>query len=116
MIKINKSLLLAGMLSFAPFVSFASTTAYLINFDLTLLRPYVKEARQVLNDASYSYFYGVRAAQKRGLRAIKHRLKYSARYGRRCGEWNWYSQRQLYKAFKVYVYKYWKRTGQLPVV
>lgn len=106
---ISKKLFLGGLVATA---SLAQATS-MAGFNYNALRPYVEQAMNAVAEIGSKGFTTDRALyieQKNAIKAIKKSLKQQAKVAKANGDAGWYMQRQLYKAFKKNVYKYWKKT------
>jgi hypothetical protein len=104
-----------------------TSSSWNIGFDYTLLKPLVSKAKQAVEAVTKS-LEATRAAcpdvkafaknlytqQKNALKLIKAELKQAYKAAKLRGTSTWFADRQLYKAFKKFVYKNWKRTRLFP--
>lgn len=104
-------------------VGFASQSVHAISFagfQVKELSPWIDRAKNECADRA-TRFNGVSSkilfkANKEGLKQMCTELKQSYKADKAVDANTWYSKKQLYKAFKKVVYKFWKKTQLFPDV
>lgn len=106
---ISKKMFLVAVagLSFAGSSVYATSSA-----DARSFKSYVQQAKDAVEGIakkSWSNAKDMYREQKNALKAIKDRLKRSAKAAKASASATWQADRALYKAFKTDVYKNWKK-------
>ena len=123
---IAKQLLIIGLMaaSFTGNSMYALSSKYTVGFNWSLLKPLVERSKRALEGAEVE-FKNIKAScfnakecakrlyeqQKNALKVILNELKQAYRTAKQNGKTTWFADKQLYKTYKKFVYKNWKKNG-----
>ena len=127
MISVRK-LLIAAVMALGLMSNGAQAISH-AGFECSLLKPLIARAKKDV-DAIATSLNAVKATcidakafaknlyqqQKNALKTINAELKRSYKAAKLNGSATWFADKQLYKAFKKLVYKYWKKTRLFPSI
>ena len=122
---ISRKLFLAALVSTGAMVQAINMTG----FDSNLLKPWVAKSQQAVDfvasslettKSAYatakSYAKNLYNQQKEALKGIKAELKTMYKSAKAAGDATWFVKKQTYKAYKVSVYRNWKKTQLFPAL
>jgi len=103
--------------------------SFLADFDYNVLTPLIERSKEAVNAVATSlsatktvctdtkaFTKNLYDQQKNALKLIKAELKKAYQAAKRNGKSVWFSDKQIYKAYKKLVYKHWKKTRRFPTV
>ncbi len=112
---ITKKLLVTGLVaaSFVGSAAYAISSKYTASFNWSLLKPLVERSKRAVEevDVAFKYSKQLYAQQKNALKIIANELKQAYEIAKLSGKGTWFADKQLYKMYKKFVYKSWKKNG-----
>ena len=124
---ISKKLFISAIAISGLIAGVTQASSSMMGFDYSLLKPSIAQSKKAIAEVA-TKCYNSKVAfrdikvfaknlynqQKNALKAIKSELKQAYKNAKLKGLSTWFTQRQIYKAYKTLVYKNWKKNRLFP--